>query len=81
MSEVTGRSVSYVAIDADTAVSGMVGSGMPEPVARAMVTFDTATAAGELDVVSTAVADLTGDEPTSFASFLRAHKDELDVAE
>lgn len=78
-SEVTGRPVTYVPIDADSAVAGMVDAGMPEPVAQAMVTFDTAAAAGELAVVSTAVADLTGQEPTSFASFLRAHKDELDV--
>lgn len=77
--EVTGRPITYVPIDADSAVAGMVDAGMPEPVAQAMVTFDTAAAAGELDVVSTAIADLTGQKPTSFASFVRAHKDELDV--
>lgn len=79
-SEVAGRAVTYVPIDVDSAVAGMVDAGMPAPVAQAMVTFDTAAAAGELDVVSSSVADLTGREPTSFASFLRAHKDQLDVA-
>lgn len=78
-SEVSGRPVTYVPIDEDAAVAGMVGAGMPEAVARAMVTFDIGAAAGELDVVSTAVRDLTGHEPTSVEAFLLAHKDELDT--
>lgn len=79
-SEVTGRPVTYAPIDVEAAVAGMVDAGMPETVARGMVTFDVAAAEGHLAVVSTAVADLTGHEPTSLASFLRHHEDQLGAA-
>jgi NAD(P)H dehydrogenase (quinone) len=77
--DVTGRPVEYVAVDADAAVQGMIGAGLPEPLARLLVTFDLATASGQFSGVSNAVTELAGAEPESVASFLRANKHALDV--
>ncbi len=74
LSELTGRAVTYVPVDVDTIVAGMVGAGLPEPVARIYAGFDTTIAQGSLAVASNDVAELTGQAPQSVADFLTAHK-------
>ncbi len=74
LSELTGRAVTYVPVDVDAIVAGMVGAGLPEPVARVYAGFDTTIAQGSLAVASNDVAELTGQAPQSVADFLTAHK-------
>lgn len=77
LSTITGREVTYVPVEADAMVAGMVAAGLPEPVARLLVTFDLAIAQGWLAVASSAVADLTGQAPQSVADFLELHREAL----
>jgi NAD(P)H dehydrogenase (quinone) len=77
LSAIAERPITYVPIEPEAMVAGMVSAGLPEPVARMLVSFDSAVAQGALAVASSAVADLTGSPPQSVADFLRAHRDVL----
>jgi NAD(P)H dehydrogenase (quinone) len=79
-SQVSGRPVTYVPVPPDALRAGMIGAGLPAPVADLLVSFDVATARGALATVSSAVAELTGGAPTSVAAFLAAHRDALIAA-
>jgi NAD(P)H dehydrogenase (quinone) len=73
-SEITGRTVTYIPVELEAAIQGMVGAGLPRPAAEAYASFDAATAQGQFAAVSTGIADLTGRQPTSVADFLKANK-------
>lgn len=72
-----GRPVTYVPVEPEAMVAGMVAGGLPEPVARLLVSFDIAVAQGALAVASSSVADLTGQAPQSVADFLSANREAL----
>ncbi len=55
----------------------MVAAGLPAAVAPILVGFGEAARLGALELVTTAVADLTGREPASLADLLAAAADEL----
>lgn len=74
VSEITGKPLAYVPVDEAAVTQGLIGAGFPEPIAKIFASFDTATAKGELEVVSTAVDDLTGREAQSLRDFLAANK-------
>lgn len=74
LSAVTERQVTYVPLSAEAMVAGMVGAGLPEAVARFLVTFDLAIAHGSLAVASNTVAELTGTAPQSVGEFLAANR-------
>ena len=73
ISEVSGKPVSAIAIDAPSLIAGLTGAGVPEPIAKLLAAFDTAQARGEFAVQSSAIRDLTGREPQSIRGFLAAH--------
>jgi NAD(P)H dehydrogenase (quinone) len=73
-SEITGRIVTYIPVELEVAIQGMVGAGLPRPAAEAYASFDSATAQGQFSAVSNGVEGLTGRKPTSVADFLAAHK-------
>jgi NAD(P)H dehydrogenase (quinone) len=73
-SELTGRPVTHVAIPADDLRAGLLGAGLPPPIADVYVSFDVAVARGFFAQVSPAVQELTGRAPASVASFLAAHR-------
>lgn len=73
VSEIVGRPIVHVSVPVEALVQGLVGHGLPEPVAQLLASFDTAIARGELAIVSGTVATLTGRAPESLASFLRAN--------
>ena len=52
-------------------VAGLVSAGLPEPVAQLFASFGTATREGFMAQTSTAVADLTGRQPTPLAALVR----------
>lgn len=72
-SQITGRNIPYIPLDYNVLVQGMVGAGLPQPVAEIYASFDVAIAEGRFDVVSSAVKDLSGKTPTSVAEFLTAN--------
>lgn len=72
-SQITGRAISYIPLEPAVLVQGMVGAGLPQPIAELLVSFDTAIAQGRFDVVTNAVQQLSGHAPTSVAEFLAAH--------
>lgn len=77
LSALTQRPVAYVPLPADAMVAGMIGAGLPEGVARLLVTFDVAIAQGALALVSSTVADLTGTAPQGVGEFLAANQEAL----
>lgn len=77
VSDITGRHVSYINVPPEEMVKGMVGAGFPQGVAELLVSFQTATAQGDLALASDTVARLTGTAPQSVRDFLLAHKEAL----
>ena len=51
-------------------IQGMIGAGLPEPVAKAFASFDDNTVKGGLSGVTGDYAKLTGQQPQSFESWL-----------
>jgi NAD(P)H dehydrogenase (quinone) len=77
LSAIAERPVTYVPVAPEVIVAGMTAAGLPEFVARLLVSFDIAIAQGTLAVASGAVADLTGRAPQSVGDFLAAHREAL----
>lgn len=74
VSTIAERPITYVPVTAEVLKAGMVTAGLPEAMAGVFVSFDTGIAQGTLAVVSTAVADLTGQPPQSVGDYLFAHR-------
>ena len=70
LSRVTGREISYHPETLEEAYESRKGYGAPEWEVEGWVTSFRAIAAGEMDVVSGAVGELTGHAPMSLANFL-----------
>ena len=70
LSRVTGREVSYHPETLEEAYESRSGYGVPDWVVEGWVTSYVGVANGELDVVSGAVRELTGQEPMSLREFL-----------
>lgn len=70
--KIVGKPIIYVPLELEQLIQGMVGAGLPRPVAEIYASIDTAIAQGQFDVVSKAVEELTGCKPASVAEFLTA---------
>ena len=70
VSDLSGRRITYEALDAETAQRRLVQAGLPEPIAALLVSFERAGARGQLAVASDAVSLLTGAPPVSVRDFL-----------
>jgi NAD(P)H dehydrogenase (quinone) len=75
-----GKPIAVVQIPLEGLVQGMVGAGLPEPLARVFASFDTNTAAGRVAEVSGDYRLLTGSEPQSFDDWLAANRGLLAVS-
>jgi NAD(P)H dehydrogenase (quinone) len=73
ISRAAGRPVTYHPETLEEAYASRADYGAPEWVVEGWVTSYAAIAAGEMDVVSDAVATLTGHRPMGLADFLRRH--------
>jgi uncharacterized protein YbjT (DUF2867 family) len=73
LSRVTGREVTYHPETFEEAYESRASYGAPEWEVEGWVTTYAAIAAGEMDVVSDAVGELTGHAPMAFPEFLRRH--------
>jgi NAD(P)H dehydrogenase (quinone) len=74
VSDAVGRPIAVVQVPVDGLVQGMVGSGMPEVVARVFASFDTNTAAGRVADVTGDYKKLTSNDNTPFTSWLAKNK-------
>ena len=62
--------VEVVDVTDEEFVAGLVAAGLPEPVGQLFASFGTATREGFMAQTSTAVADLTGQQPTPLAALV-----------
>jgi NAD(P)H dehydrogenase (quinone) len=76
-SELSGRPVRYVPTSREALEAGLLGAGLPPPLAAAFASFDEAIARGTLAVSSAAVTELTGRKPESVPAVLSARRAEL----
>ncbi|MCW2502504.1 MAG: NmrA family protein, partial [Actinomycetia bacterium] len=77
LTEAAGRPIRYHAETLDEAYASRAGYGAPDWEVAGWVTSYAAIATGELDVVTSAVTDLTGRRPASLREFLAAHPEAL----
>lgn len=75
--QITGKPVTYIPLELEAMIQGMVGAGLPHFVAELLASFDTGIAQDKFSAVSNAVQELTGRQPARLADFLTAHKDQL----
>ena len=78
LTRASGRLITYDAETLDQAYASRAGFGAPDWEVAGWVTSYSAIAAGELDVVTTAVADLAGHPPMSFAEYLQRNPGEVE---
>lgn len=74
VAKTANRPLSVVPVPVEGLVQGMVAHGIPEPIAQVFASFDTNTAQGGLDHVTTDYAKLTGVQPQSFEAWLEENK-------
>lgn len=77
LTDVLGQPISVVPVPVEALVQGMMGAGLPEPMARALASFDTNTAAGRVGEVTADYRRLTGRVPQGFADWVRANRQAL----
>jgi uncharacterized protein YbjT (DUF2867 family) len=74
----SGRLITYEVETLEQAYASRSSYGAPDWMVAGWVTTYAAIATGELDVVTSTVADLTGHEPMSFAEFLARNPGEVE---
>ena len=78
LTRASGRLITYDAETLDQAYASRSVYGAPDWEVAGWVTSYSAIAAGDLDVVTSTVADLTGHEPMTFAEYLARHRADID---
>jgi NAD(P)H dehydrogenase (quinone) len=77
VAEVFAKPVEVVPVSDEQLLAGLVAAGVPKPFAELGVAFDANTRAGKIDLISDAVAKLTGKPPASLRDVLAANKSAL----
>ncbi|HRQ41257.1 MAG TPA: SDR family oxidoreductase [Chloroflexota bacterium] len=75
--QITGKPVTYIPLEPEAMIQGMVSAGLPHFVAEMLASFDTGIAQDKFSAVSNAVQELTGRQPMRIADFLSAQKSAL----
>jgi NAD(P)H dehydrogenase (quinone) len=70
LSAATGVPIEAVPVPLEGLVQGMVGAGLPEPMARLWASFDANTAQGRVAEVTDDYRRITGREPQTFAAWV-----------
>lgn len=70
----SGKDLSVVQVNDEQLKQGMIGAGLPEPVAETFVSFDVNTREGHIDLVTDTVKSLTGRDPETLEAFVSANK-------
>jgi len=74
ISDVYGKPIEVVQVTDAQLMERLQSAGLPAPIAALVTSFDANTRAGKVDVVSTAVLELTGRAPQSLRDFLIANR-------
>jgi NAD(P)H dehydrogenase (quinone) len=77
IAQALGRPINAIPVPLEGLVQGMVGAGLPPPLAQVLASFDTNTADGHVGAVTGDYQRITGQAPQSFAAWLAAHRDHL----
>ncbi|QNH19109.1 oxidoreductase [Xanthomonas sp. SS] len=77
VAQTLGTPIQVVPVPVEGLVQGMVGAGLPEPLARVLASFDSNTAAGRVATVSGDYLALTGQTPQPFEQWLQANRAQL----
>ena len=77
VTEVTGKPIQVIQLSDDALTDGMKAAGLPEPIARLLVSFDAATRVGGLGMVTDSVEKLSGRKSVSLKQFLETNKAKL----
>ncbi|MGE8102556.1 SDR family oxidoreductase [Allorhizobium sp. NPDC080224] len=72
ISAAAGKEISVIDVPVEGLVQGMVGAGLPEPVARVFASIDTMVGNGGLAGTTGDFKTLTGTEPQSFESWVES---------
>ncbi len=72
VSKAAGKQITVVDVPLEGLVQGMVGAGLPEPVARVYASIDTAIGVGGLAKITGDYKTLTGVEPQSFEAWIES---------
>lgn len=74
IAEALGRPISVIPVPLEGLIQGMVGAGLPPPLAQVFASFDTNTAAGLVGRVTGDYRRITGQAPQRFADWLQANR-------
>jgi NAD(P)H dehydrogenase (quinone) len=77
ISKVTGKPLAVVHVPLEGLIQGMIGAGIPAPVATVLGSFDAAIKAGHLDGDSRDFEALTGRKPRNFEDWLTENAGKL----
>jgi NAD(P)H dehydrogenase (quinone) len=77
--EISGRPLTYVSLTPQEIQKNMAAAGMPAHVVDVLLSFQLATARGDLSVRTGIVEQLTGKAPTSVREFLSANSARLRI--
>ncbi|MDY4283040.1 NAD(P)H-binding protein [Xanthomonas sp. LF06-19] len=77
VAQVLDVQIQVVPVPVEGLVQGMVGAGLPEPVARIYASFDTNTAVGRVATVTGDYLALTGQAPLPFEQWLQDNRAQL----
>ncbi|MFN4207313.1 MAG: SDR family oxidoreductase [Agrobacterium albertimagni] len=75
ISAAAGKEITVIDVPVEGLVQGMVGAGLPEPVARVFASIDTMVGNGGLAGITGDFKTLTGTEPQSFESWVESQAD------
>lgn len=79
-SEVFGKTINVRHLSDVELKETLLSAGVPAPFVPVVVSSDTNTRTGNMNVVSSAVKDLTGHEPQTLREFFTTHKKSLSAA-
>ena len=68
------KPIAVVQVPLEGLVQGMVGAGLPEPLARVFASFDTNSAAGRVAELTSDFRRITGRDPLAFDDWLAANR-------
>ena len=77
IAQTLGTPIQVAPVPVEGLVQGMVGAGLPEPLARVLASFDSNTAAGRVATVTDDYLALTGQTPQPFEQWLQANRAQL----
>jgi len=74
VTEITGNPIQVIQLSDAALTEGIKAAGLPEPIAKALVSFDAATRAGDLGMVTDTVEKLSGRKSVPLRQFIEVNQ-------